>query len=129
MVDDWFVGTDIVSVPRIADILKKYPGSFRRHAYSPIEVEYCDSMPQPDIHYAGRFAAKEAVKKALLASGAVDNLPLNRIEIIRSGSGAPLVRIDQENASRLDCKVSIAHTGDYATATALLRVLTDQAGE
>ena len=123
MSDEIFIGTDIVSVPRIAAILKKYPNRFSRHTYTPSEVKYCESMPKPAVHFAGRFAAKEAVKKALLASKAVANLPLKQIEIERLPNGEPVVYIAGKLQNKLNCKVSISHTDEFATATALLSIL------
>ena len=123
MSDEIFIGTDIVSVPRIAAILKKYPDRFSRHTYTPSEVKYCESMPKPAMHFAGRFAAKEAVKKALLASKAVTNLPLKQIEIERLPTGEPVVHITEKLLNKYKCKVSISHTDEFATATAILSVL------
>jgi len=80
-------------------------------------------MPKPAVHFAGRFAAKEAVKKALLASKAIDNLPLKQIEIERLANGEPVVHIAGKLQNKLNCKVSISHTDEFATATALLSVL------
>ena len=123
MSDEIFIGTDIVSVPRIAAILQKYPNRFSRHTYTPSEVKYCKSMPKPAVHFAGRFAAKEAVKKAILASKAAANLPLKQIEIERLPTGEPVVHISGKLHNKLKCKVSISHTDEFATATALLSVI------
>ena len=58
------VGVDLIEIPRIARALKRYPG-FRERCFTEAERAYCDSKPNPPQHYAGRFAAKEAVGKAL----------------------------------------------------------------
>jgi holo-[acyl-carrier protein] synthase len=58
------VGVDLIEIPRIARALERYPG-FRERCFTDAERAYCDSKPNPPQHYAGRFAAKEAVGKAL----------------------------------------------------------------
>ncbi len=119
MSEEAFIGTDIISVPRIAAILKRHPRRFQYHTFTEREIAYCSSTPAPEIHYAGRFAAKEAVKKALLSSGIIDNITLKQIEIVRQPNGAPTVNLDNDVPGQADIKLSISHTDDYATATAL----------
>jgi holo-[acyl-carrier protein] synthase len=58
------VGVDLIEIPRIARALERYAG-FRERCFTEAEREYCDSKPNPPQHYAARFAAKEAVGKAL----------------------------------------------------------------
>jgi holo-[acyl-carrier protein] synthase len=57
------VGVDLIEIERIRRALER-PG-FRDRCFTPAEQAYCDSRPNPAQHYAGRFAAKEAVGKAL----------------------------------------------------------------
>lgn len=120
MSEESFIGTDIISVPKIAAVLKRYPERFPHHTFTEKEITYCSSRPMPEIHYAGRFAAKEAVKKALLSSGVVSNISLKQIEVIRLENGAPKVIIHSSDIDNTDIKVSISHTAKYATATALI---------
>ena len=61
---NWFIGTDIVSVPRISSIINKEQDSFISRIFTKGEISYCGKRNNPAIHYAGRFAAKEALKKA-----------------------------------------------------------------
>ena len=58
------VGLDLIEIERIRRALDRYPG-FRERCFTDAEIAYCDSKPNPAQHYAGRFAAKEAVGKAL----------------------------------------------------------------
>jgi holo-[acyl-carrier protein] synthase len=58
------VGVDLIEIERIRAALDRYPG-FRGRCFTEAEIAYCDSRPNPAQHYAGRFAAKEAVGKAL----------------------------------------------------------------
>jgi holo-[acyl-carrier protein] synthase len=58
------VGIDLIEIERIRRALSRYPG-FRERCFTDAEREYCDRRPNPAESYAGRFAAKEAVGKAL----------------------------------------------------------------
>ena len=58
------VGVDLIEIERVRKALERYP-RFRERCFTEAEREYCDSRPNPAESYAGRFAAKEAVGKAL----------------------------------------------------------------
>jgi holo-[acyl-carrier protein] synthase len=58
------VGLDLIEIERVRRALDRYP-SFRERVFTEAERAYCDSRPNPAESYAGRFAAKEAVGKAL----------------------------------------------------------------
>ena len=58
------VGVDLIEIERIRRALDRHPG-FRERCFTEAERAYCDSRPNPAQHYAGRFAGKEAVGKAL----------------------------------------------------------------
>ena len=122
IVADYFIGTDIVSVVRIEKIIQQHSQRFIKRNYTPIEIKYCDSKAAPAIHYAGRFAAKEAIKKALLSSGIVSNIDFAAIEILSIESGAPEVQLNHPPLDQITCKVSISHTDDTAIAFAIVRV-------
>ncbi len=119
---DYFIGTDIISVVRIEKIIQKHSQRFKERTYTPIEIKYCNSKAVPPIHYAGRFAAKEAIKKALLSSGIISNIDFAAIEILSSESGAPEVQLNHPLLDKISCKVSISHTDDTAIAFALVRL-------
>lgn len=114
---DWFIGTDIVSVSRIAEILKKESDSFTARIFSEEEITYCSERKNPAVHFAGRFAAKEALKKAMLSQNPEAVISLKSIAISRSDSGEPIVHCDGLS----DCKVSISHTEEFAIAFAIVR--------
>ena len=122
IVFDYFIGTDIVSVVRIQKIIQQHSQRFIKRTYTTIEIKYCDSKAAPAIHYAGRFAAKEAIKKALLSSGIVSNIDFAAIEILSIESGAPEVQLNHPPLDQITCKVSISHTDDTAIAFAIVRV-------
>jgi holo-[acyl-carrier protein] synthase len=59
------VGVDLIEIERIRRALARHGESFKERCFTDAERAYCDSKPNPPQHYAGRFAAKEAVGKAL----------------------------------------------------------------
>jgi holo-[acyl-carrier protein] synthase len=59
------VGIDLIEIERIRRALDRHGQSFKERCFTEAERTYCDSKPNPPQHYAGRFAAKEAVGKAL----------------------------------------------------------------
>lgn len=120
------VGVDIVETSRIRDSLEKFGPRFRNRVFTPDEQAYCDARPDPVIHYAARFAAKEAVSKAF-GTGIGAQLGWLDIEIYKEpGSGAPFVRLRGKGADLLQAcggramLVSLSHTHDYAAAAAVL---------
>jgi holo-[acyl-carrier protein] synthase len=118
-----YVGNDIVEVKRIKNAVKARGDKFLNHIYTQSEQEYCLSCARPEIHFAGRFSAKEAIKKALLSSRLIDTISLNCIEIIRLDDGAPTVELlNIEVQQKYQMTVSISHTDEYATAVALLEM-------
>jgi len=59
------IGIDVVEVDRIEDAIAKQGEVFLRKLFTEAERKYCDQQKRPGLHYAARFAAKEAVSKAL----------------------------------------------------------------
>ena len=62
---DLRIGVDLIEIARIRSALERHGESFKERCFTAAERTYCDSKPNPPQHYAGRFAAKEAVGKAL----------------------------------------------------------------
>ncbi len=117
---EYFIGTDIVSVSRIEKILQQYSDRFKKHVFTDKEKSYCDLKSNPAIHYAGRFAAKEAVKKALYSSSIINSIDFADIEIISNVSGAPEVKLSTQDLKNVFVKVSISHIDELAIAFALV---------
>ena len=65
MTDGLRVGVDLIEIDRVRRALERHGDGFRARCFTAAERAYCDSKPNPAQHYAGRFAAKEAVGKAL----------------------------------------------------------------
>lgn len=119
MVSDTTIGTDIVEVSRVRELAEKNPEGISRHVFTEAEVSWCKERAAPHIHLAGRFAAKEAVKKALLASGE-ERIPLSGIEILREDDRPPTVSLNLDLKRHYVCQVSISHTDSLATAVAMV---------
>ena len=114
---NFFIGTDIVEVDRINKLLLRSGELFKNRVFSTLEQKYCDIKLLPSMHYAGRFAAKESIIKAVKSSGYKNPIPFKEIEILPSDSGAPIV--DLHFGLEGECKVSISHTKSHAIASAL----------
>ena len=117
---EYFIGTDIVAVSRIQNIIHKHSDRFKKHTFTENEKKYCDLKPNPAIHYAGRFAAKEAIKKALYSSKIINSIDFVDIEILNSDSGAPEVLLSHHELNNFHVKISISHIEEYAIAFALV---------
>jgi holo-[acyl-carrier protein] synthase len=59
------IGVDLIEIERVRRALERHGDGFRERCFTPGEQAYCESRANPAQHYAGRFAAKEAVGKAL----------------------------------------------------------------
>ena len=109
-------GIDIVEVKRIKKLLLSN-GRFRDRVFTAAEVKYCENKKKKHEHYAVRFAAKEAVWKAMGKGG----VGLKSIEIKNDPNGAPRVFVKH----KLPCKgskiiITLSHTDNYAVAHAMV---------
>lgn len=119
------MGIDIVDIPRFRRTLATRGKRFIDRIFLPSEKKYCGAKPRPWIHYAGRFAAKEAIAKAF-GTGIGKDLGWLDLEIISSDSKAPLVKLSRRagkfarHHNTKNILVSISHTQAYTAAVALL---------
>lgn len=107
------IGTDIVVTSRLLAIAERAG----RHVFTAKEHTYCRSKYNPDQHYAGFWAAKEAFRKAsgYLTQAMVD------IEITHDESGCPMLRLHSiQRPLGFKTHVSISHDGEYAVATVII---------
>jgi len=119
---DLSIGIDIVSIERMENILNSQKGArFRHRIFTVPEISYCQNRANSSHHFAGRFAAKEAVKKAILSRGKNQNPWFKKIEIQSRQDGAPIVRLPKPYQSNYHCDCSISHDGDNAIAFALIQ--------
>jgi holo-[acyl-carrier protein] synthase len=119
------IGIDIVEIKRLERVSKKWGKDFLDKVYTPRELAYAQSKRFPQQHLAARFAAKEAIFKAL---GEVerDFVGWKNIEILNDNYGKPRV-LWHGAAERCRKKrnlkgavVSLSHTENYAVASAML---------
>jgi holo-[acyl-carrier protein] synthase len=113
---DCKVGVDIIDIARIARALAR-PG-FATRCFTPFERRFCLARKRPEQHFAARFAAKEAIAKAVGR-----RLAWREIEMGRSPLGAPLVRLRGRARQLLrgaSVNVSISHCDCHAAAVALV---------
>jgi holo-[acyl-carrier protein] synthase len=114
------VGVDLIEIARIRRALERYP-SFRERCFTEAEREYCESRPNPAESYAGRFAGKEAVGKAL-GFGVARAFAWREIEIV--GRPKPRVRLSgrvERWAARVEAgaiDLSMTHSRELAAAIA-----------
>lgn len=118
------IGIDVVEVDRIEDAIAKQGEVFLRKLFTEAERKYCEQQKRPGLHYAARFAAKEAVSKAL-GTGIGGKAGWLEMEVIRGESGAPTM-IFHGHASEFiqaqgiaEVQVSLTHARDYAAANAV----------
>ena len=121
-------GIDIIDVERIKEAILEMEDSFLNKIYTDKEIEYCNKSEKMKYqHFAARFAAKEAVFKAIskYINGREDALWKN-IEIINLEGGKPEINVDKliENIEKTannivlkDLDISISHLKDYAVAS------------
>jgi holo-[acyl-carrier protein] synthase len=118
------IGTDIVEVLRIAQMMERHGELFAERVYTPHEITYCSHRKAANQHYAGRWAAKEAVLKCL-GTGWSRGIQWTDIEVFNESAGKPTVRIS--GGAKLHCErlgiteilISISHCRTHATAYAI----------
>jgi len=99
------IGTDIIEVERIKSAVRSNSG-FLNRVYTVSEIDYCNKKKKGRFSsLAARFAAKEAVAKAL-AEGITKNISLNEIEVSNLNSGAPFIKL-YGKTSRFSKKLNI----------------------
>ena len=119
------IGIDIIEIDRIKSSIETYGDKFLSKIYTPVEIEYCNSKANKFQHFAARFAAKEAVFKAL-GTGWIGKLKWNEIEVRNEVLGKPEINL-YGTVLELSHKkgihgisLSLSHCREYAVAMVLL---------
>ena len=118
------IGTDIVECLRIARMIDRHGELFITRVYTPWEIRFCQSRKQATQHFAGRWAAKEAILKAI-GTGWRRGISWRDIEIRNEPSGKPVVGLRggvRDAITELGVReilVSISHCRSHATAYAM----------
>ena len=118
------IGTDVVEVLRIAQMIERHGELFIQRVYTPFEIDYCNARKAATQHFAGRWAAKEAILKAL-GTGWARGLSWTDMEVRNDEAGRPSVRLGggaREVCEKLgitDMMITISHCRTHATAFAI----------
>jgi len=118
------LGLDATDIDRIATTIERYGERFLHRIFTEGEVAYCTRRRVPSIHFAGRFAAKEAAMKAL-GTGHSHGVLWRDIEVVRRG-GPPQLQLHGGAATRFaaiggrSSLLTITHSDDLALAEVLI---------
>lgn len=117
------IGVDIVEIARMERILRQTPGFFTR-VFTEEERMYCESSARPAAHYACRFAAREAVLKAL-GMGFSDGIGRRDVSVSRDSNGKPIAVLSgralkvAHDLGVQEVVISLSFTGELAVANAM----------
>ena len=118
------IGTDIIECLRIAQMIERHGELFITRVFSPTEIQYCQSRKQSTQHFAGRWAAKEAILKAM-GTGWRKGISWRDVEVRNEPGGKPVVgfrggaRDAIEELGIAEILISISHCRSHATAYAI----------
>ncbi len=117
------IGIDIIEIDRIKESVDKFGERFLNKVYTKTELDYCLKKKYKYQHLAARFAAKEAVYKAL-ATGWNKDVSWQNIEISNEPNGMPVVALKGKLNKFLqkgkDLKISMSHSRDYVACMAII---------
>ena len=108
-------GIDIIEIDRIENAVERWGDVFLKYVLTPVEIEHAKKFKFPFRHYAGRFAAKEAVFKAM----GIPHLSWHDLTIINDSNGKPVCHYHNKDFKHR-LSISISHSRDYAVASAIV---------
>ncbi|MFA7230087.1 MAG: holo-ACP synthase [Victivallaceae bacterium] len=123
------LGTDIVKVERLKEMIERYGNDFLEKIFTPAELKEAKKRRDPSEYYAGRWAVKEAVSKSM-GCGIGEFCSWLDIETVNGVAGDPVVSVSgtgRKTFQKLGAEtmhVSISHEKEYATATVILEKTT-----
>jgi holo-[acyl-carrier protein] synthase len=118
------IGTDVIECLRIAQMIERHGELFIQRVYTEHEIAYCATKKAATQHYAGRWAAKEAVLKAL-GTGWVQGISWRDVEVRNRTGGGPTIvlrggaRDVYESLGAAKMHISISHCRSHAIAMAI----------
>ena len=124
-----FCGTDIISVARIKNSITELGETFIKRIYTDEEINYCESKRMCKFQsYAARFAAKEAMYKAISPENA-DYVSWHDLEVVKKKNGKPVAKLtgrlreeaEKKGISDEDIDISLSHDDSYAIATVVIK--------
>ena len=113
-------GIDIIEVKRIQEAIERQGEKFLKKVYTVQEIEYCDNTGKMRYqHYAARFAAKEAIFKAISSKLPSDIGDIwTNIEIQNNENHKPIANLERLNLSSIESMdLSLSHIAEYAVAS------------
>ena len=117
------IGIDIIEIDRIKSNVEKYGDEFLNKVFTPNEIEYCMPKTNKYQHLAARYAAKEAVYKAL-ATGWQEGLSWQDVEITNEPTGMPIANVSRKLkkffSTDKELKISMSHSRNYVTCVAII---------
>jgi len=117
------IGIDIIEIERIKRSVDTYGDSFLNKIFTQNELDYCLSKHNKYQHLAARFAAKEAIYKAMASSWEKDTT-WKSIEITNESNGLPVVKLfgklNEFISDDKDIKVSLSHSDNYVACVAII---------
>jgi holo-[acyl-carrier-protein] synthase len=117
------VGIDLVKIERMKGVVEKWGQRFLNKVFTKEEISYCYDKKDPYLSLAARFAAKEALVKAIGSAGPVS---LTDIEVVNIDTGKPFIKINGKlkdffkEKSIKRAHLSLSHEHEYGVACVIL---------
>src|SRR3954467_2593844 len=119
------LGIDLTEIPRIVSTIDRYGTRFLTRIFTDGEIAYCTRRREPAIHFAGRFASKEAAMKAL-GTGHSQGVLWRDVEVVRQPGGPPKLQLHGGAAARFtkiggrSSQLTITHSDTLALAQVII---------
>lgn len=123
-----YCGTDIISVKRVENSISEFGETFTKRIYTDEEISYCESRRMSRFQsYAARFAAKEAIYKAI-SPESMEDILWKDAEVIKRENGKPVLVLhgklgeiaEKKGISENDIDLSLSHDDSFAIATVVI---------
>jgi phosphopantetheine--protein transferase-like protein len=117
------IGIDLVKIARMKNVVEKWGNKFLERIFTEDEISYCHERKEPYLSLAVRFAAKEALIKAI---GSEVFIPLTDIEVLNNKEGRPYItvkgRLEEyfKKKSIESCHLSLSHEKEFGIACVVL---------
>lgn len=117
------IGVDIIEIDRIKNVIDRFDGRFLNKIYTENEINYCINKANKYQHFAARFAAKEAIYKAL-SETEQKIASWKNIEVFNQNNGLPIVKtygkLKEYLSDDKEIKLSISHSENYVVCFAVI---------
>ncbi len=120
------IGMDLADIRRLEQMLERFGARAKERVFTAGEIAYCDGMARPAVHFAARFAAKEACFKALTGSDEARAIGWREMEVVRGPHGQPTLRLHGRAARRaialriVRMHLTLTHSDGVAGAVVVL---------